>query len=817
MTPFEDTYIDSVNSGANYGYSTSLLAEYYYYNSTVWRKIQTWLKFSFASIPPQATIQTATLSVYRYDYPSGYAMTLTASRCTNNTWSEGGLTWSNAPLASLPGDTGYTSSVVLRAGVLAPGWYSLNVLPDVQAAFSSGVLTEVLRVYPALSVDTYAAFYSKEYAAYGPTLTITYSYASAVVSVSPTSVTYGQSATIRADTDPRQTIGTIKIQQSTDNATWTDLVSVTGGAYNHTWTPPSGGLFYLRSVWTYAWAGGSYTATSNVTTLSVGKAASSLSLYLSDTSLYPGEPIILTAALSPAVSTGTLSLQYSTTGLTYTQITSGTPSAGSFVYTWTPPGPGTYYLRATWSGDASYNPSTSLVQTLTVLLNPTTMTLAAPTAAKIGETIALTATLRDQVRNPLAGASITFTLNAATLRVVTTGSSGTASLTYTLAVSAGTYVVKASYAGSAVYQATEESVTLIVSPLKLILTSAIPGVPLFNLNGLNYSTDASGKAVVPVNSTGNYTVSVNSPVPLGPGIRAVFAQWADGWTSPSRTVIMDVDYTLSALTRREFYLTIVSPYGSPEGSGWYDSNAVASFTVQPAVDHGNGTRHLFTHWSGDVAANQTSGSVVMDAPKTVTANWKRQLYVSVSSPYGTAGGTRWYDPGATAVINITPTVVETGNQTRYVFAEWTGDLQGMEPVLSTTVNAPKNVTASWTTEYFLEVKSAHGHPTGEGWYAEGSSANVSVEREVPAEDWTGAMGAKFIFDRWTGDLTSPRPSATILMDGPKTITAQWSADYLVPLAILGAVALVIILVVAYAVARRRPRPRKTPKETEPTA
>ncbi|MEM2904168.1 MAG: Ig-like domain repeat protein [Candidatus Bathyarchaeia archaeon] len=814
LTPIEDAYIDSFNNDTNYGGAWNLLVEYYYVNATYWRKIQGWLKFSLASIPPQATIQTAVLSVWRTD--AGSAMTLTAARCTNNSWYGSTLTWSNAPLDALPADSSYTSSVVLRAGSLAPGWYSLNVLADVQNAFSSGVLTEVLRVYPALGSDFSASFYSSE-GVYAPTLSITYSYASASVSVSPASATYGQSVTVIGDTDPRQTTGAIKLQYSLDNATWVDLVSATGGAYNYTWTPPSAGTLYLRSVWSTAWTGGSYTATSNVTTLSVGKAPSYLSLHLSDTTLYPGRSVILTASLSPPVSTGTVTLQYSTTGVEYTQITNATPTAGSFMYAWSPPGVGTYYLRAAWTGDAYYNASTSPSQTLTVTLLPTRMTFAAPTAAKVGEAIALTATLRDNDGNTLSGASITFRLNATALGTVATGASGTASAVYTLTVPAGTYVLKASYAGSSVYQAAEESVTIIVNPLRLVLTGPVAQAALFQVNGVNYTTDASGKAVVRVNSTGTYTFAVNSPLPLAAGTRLVFQQWTDGWGSASRTVVMDLDQSFAVVMKTQFYLATASAYGAPEGSGWYDVNATARFSVAPIVDHGNRTRRVFTGWSGDVTLNETSGSILMTSPKTVTAEWKKQFYVSLSSTHGAAGGEGWYDAGATAVINLTPTTVDAGNRTRYIFAGWTGDLNATDAVASLLVDGPKNVTASWRTEYFLEVKPDRGRPTGAGWHPEGSYVNVSVESEAPAEDWTGALGGKYVFEGWTGDLVSPQRSVTVLMDSPKTLTARWRPDYLQPLALLGGAALVVVLVAAYAALARRPRPRERPKETGPTA
>jgi len=741
-------------------------------------------------------------------------MNLTASPALDNSWSEATMNYSNAPLWSVPDYPTYTDSVLM------PGWpvseYELNVTQDVRSALlnASSLLTEVLRVYPPLDVWVYAMFYSEDYlgGVYAPTLTVTYSYVSASISLPQTWITYGQSVTVTADTDPRQTSGTLTLQPNPINDTWSEAP---GGTYNFTWTPLSGGTWYLRCVWSTAWVGGSYSAVSNVITITVGKASSSLLLYLSARSLRAGQPVTLTAVLSAPLSTGTLSLLYSTTGITYTQIAAGAPTAGSFTYTWTPQGAGTYYLRANWSGDLSYNASSSTVQTLNVSLTPTMITLTAPTGAKTGESIALTATLRDNETNPLAEASITFMLNATTLGTVTTGPSGIASLTYTLAVPAGRYLIEASYAGSATYQVAEESTTIIVSPLKLILESAIPGVPLFKFGSVDHTTDASGSVVIDVNSTGTYTIGVNTPILLAPGTRVVFRQWADGAPSPSRSILIDVDQTFSALTQVQFCLTTSSPYGEPQGGGWYDSNTTAAFSIQPTVDHGDSTRDLFTGWTGDAQVNETSGSIVMTSPKTVAAHWRKEFLLSVHSSYGTTQGEGWYDVGAAATLNITPLTVDPGNGTRRFFNGWTGDVNNTDPVVSVVLDAPKNVTASWRTEHFLDLKSDRGHASGRGWYTEGLSANVTVESSVPLDDWTGPLGGQYVFDGWTGDITSPQPSITVLMDAPKTLMARWRVDYTRPVVILGAPALVLGLIVALALRGRRPPSKQVASKAEP--
>jgi len=92
---------------------------------------------------------------------------------------------------------------------------------------------------------------------------------------------------------------------------------------------------------------------------------------------------------------------------------------------------------------------------------------------------------------------------------------------------------------------------------------------------------------------------------------------------------------------------------------------------------------------------------------------------------------------------------------------------------------------SYTTQYYLTMKSEYGSPKGEGWYDAGSTATISINSPLPTKDWSGALGGKYVFDRWIGDLTSPDAVSTVTMDKPKTATATWRADYTMPTTILG--------------------------------
>lgn len=83
----------------------------------------------------------------------------------------------------------------------------------------------------------------------------------------------------------------------------------------------------------------------------------------------------------------------------------------------------------------------------------------------------------------------------------------------------------------------------------------------------------------------------------------------------------------------QYYLTVRTTYSSSTGQGWYNSGTVAHATVKDQeVDEGQGTRYLFTAWSGGASGTGlTSNDISMTEPKVAVANWKTQFYLAVES------------------------------------------------------------------------------------------------------------------------------------------------------------------------------------------
>jgi hypothetical protein len=165
-------------------------------------------------------------------------------------------------------------------------------------------------------------------------------------------------------------------------------------------------------------------------------------------------------------------------------------------------------------------------------------------------------------------------------------------------------------------------------------------------------------------------------------------------------------YTFNYIAQH--YLTVaVNPSELPKlsGEGWYDEGAsVTTGTATPVIPSGSDTQYVFKTWLVDGTAKLGNPvTIVMDAPHTVTAEYKTQYKLTVNSQYGTTGGSGWYDAGGTAEFSVTSSVPESGIMgslgVKYLFKSWTGDSSATTPQAAVLMDSPKTVTALWTKDY----------------------------------------------------------------------------------------------------------------------
>ncbi|MCJ7507059.1 hypothetical protein MUP05_11450 [Candidatus Bathyarchaeota archaeon] len=164
-----------------------------------------------------------------------------------------------------------------------------------------------------------------------------------------------------------------------------------------------------------------------------------------------------------------------------------------------------------------------------------------------------------------------------------------------------------------------------------------------------------------------------------------------------------------------------------------------------------------------------------------------------------AGTSMDFKEGETHVISVKDTVEKAGETgVRYVFKEWSDGIA--ERTRTIKVFGPATYTAIFTTQWYLKVESDFGEVKGEGWYNKGTQAVATLDM--------GRVGAGFledwVFKGWTGGASgTDLKSKPILMDGPKTATAQWEKQFSVVFYVVVVVVLVLVILIAIFIMMKR--------------
>ena len=114
-------------------------------------------------------------------------------------------------------------------------------------------------------------------------------------------------------------------------------------------------------------------------------------------------------------------------------------------------------------------------------------------------------------------------------------------------------------------------------------------------------------------------------------------------------------------------------------------------SVPPIVMLTNTSRAVFEQWNNSQASPtlrlNTSSEMML------LAIYRRQHYLTVTSPFGQAKGTGWYDENAIAPFHVAPPLLI--EQTVHVFTGWSGDSIDSSPASNVFMNSSKNIQASW--------------------------------------------------------------------------------------------------------------------------
>jgi hypothetical protein len=346
-------------------------------------------------------------------------------------------------------------------------------------------------------------------------------------------------------------------------------------------------------------------------------------------------------------------------------------------------------------------------------------------------------------------------------------------------------------------------------------------------------SSATGQGWYTSGSAARATVS-GQEVPEGQDTRNIFGGWsadATGTQLTSNAITMNGPKIAIANWKTQFFLTVQSDPANVtglNGSDWYDAGAQANFSAAMTITVTSNTRLKFDHWSDEFSGQQPVGSVSMDRPKTVVANYLAQYLLAVGySPAEVAGSYNethagWYDTNSDVQLGPAPAIINVSTVERLQFTAWSDD-GSVSNNLSYTVlvDRPRNVTLSYTAQYYLDIRSTYGTVSGSGWYSRGSTVTISAPTS------SGTWPISYTLTGWTVDppteaLTNKGGSWAIVVDRPYVVQAQWSIDYFPLIMLFGGTAVAITTLSVGAVvgykrgifSRRRHTP--LPQKTEQT-
>lgn len=335
------------------------------------------------------------------------------------------------------------------------------------------------------------------------------------------------------------------------------------------------------------------------------------------------------------------------------------------------------------------------------------------------------------------------------------------------------------------------------NPRQISVTSNTALQPVYTTQYL-LAVDSSGGSATPsgwYNRNANITVSASNPSNLILNAsRLLFNGWSGDMVSNSTVISIEMvkPVSLKASWITQYYVTVISPAGSPSGGGWYTQGQIATVSVQSTVQYSNGTRQIFNGWNSTSLGRNPSGKITVNSPTTLRAAWKTQYLVTVTSPYGKPSGSGWYDIGSAASISIQPEI-DYSNATRRLFNGWSGDtITESAPNMTVRVDAPRTLNAQWSTQYQITLK-VNGLPNAtllklnlnstyydftvnskyQTWYPKGATLNPTLNQTVPA----GYMMYKF--SGWQNS-TGATVNMPLTVNAPQTFVASYSSEFNLP-------------------------------------
>jgi len=279
--------------------------------------------------------------------------------------------------------------------------------------------------------------------------------------------------------------------------------------------------------------------------------------------------------------------------------------------------------------------------------------------------------------------------------------------------------------------------------------------------------------------SGSYDIGTNVTVIESPNPGYTFVNWTENGTVVStsssfqfaiagnRTFVANFTI-IPALQFAVILSNNPAAGGTNTGSGSYTSGTSVTITATP------NTGYTFVNWTenGTIISTSPAYTFAITATRTLVANFLINSYTLTATANPAAGGTITKNPNQATYTHGTLVLLTATPNTGYSFTNWTenGTVVSTSAAYQITMTGNRTLVANFTIKsYTLNVVI---NPTGGGTVAK--NPNQAAYDSGTAVILTATATSGYTFTSWNGDASGSTNPLTVIMDGNKNITANFT-------------------------------------------
>ena len=285
--------------------------------------------------------------------------------------------------------------------------------------------------------------------------------------------------------------------------------------------------------------------------------------------------------------------------------------------------------------------------------------------------------------------------------------------------------------------------------------------------------------------------------------------------SDNRPTTITQPTNIVASYQTQYYLTVSSAYGNPNGEGWYDSGSIATVSVSGAiVSNGTSVQFAFSKWSGDASGTALTSNLTMVSPKIAIAEWSTQYLVTYAA-VGNAipisvPSSEWVNSGAAAQGTFVSTVVNSANDIQCLF---------LSDNRTQSITEPTMITGKYQTQYKVTFNQTGMQSDAKGTIVTVSGIAEDFSQLAKVSWMNSGTQLTFSFEAKVAttsvnkvySLTGVNASSPIMIDTPTLIQGNYKAQNsssLYTILAFAAIFFVILVTIVQLLGYRRRRKKK---------